>query len=60
MNEEQEKMWDRLKYVRPVKPNLTAEELKQMWMFTARSLGKTTMAMQALGRAMRNEGKDTD
>lgn len=46
MNKEQEEMWERLKHV----PGLTQYDITMV----ARSFGKSALAMQAFGRAIRN------
>ena len=59
MDAEQEKMWKKLNYVKPELPwGLTSAQVAM----AGRAFGKTTMAMQSFGRAMRkiNETKDTE
>lgn len=56
MNEEQEEVWDRLKHGVTTTPEfygLDPEKVARAFMRAARTMGKSTMAMQAVGRAMR-------
>lgn len=58
MNEEQEKMWKRLSTV--PKPKIDWDAVSVHFVSAGRAFGKSTIAMQQLGRALRNETKDTE
>ena len=53
MNKEEKLVWDRLKNGVPRQPMVDPEEIRAAFMRGARSMGETTLAMQALGRALR-------
>ena len=52
---DKEIIWDRLKNGMPPHPTfgMDMEKMRLAWMQASRGMGKTTMAMQAFGRAMR-------
>ena len=51
---DKEKVWDRLKNGIKPQPTFDMEKLRTAFMQGARSMGKTTMSLQAFGRALRD------
>lgn len=54
--EEQKLVWDRLKD--GVDNRTALEKARNAFLYTGRQMGKTTLAMQALGRALRKMNDD--